>query len=222
MTYVRARLREGLVVALSTLAIAGAGFVFAAPTAPPPGSSISLPLTRGSTAETKTGPLTISDRLTVNELCLGGSCKTAWPSATIQSGSTTVTPGQQNFNYNSSYNYENNMQSYYTYGNNVYTSSNGGYYLNPQTFSISTPISVTGVPITATPPTVRCYSTNSNYTFNAAYCGTYCSSNTFTYATNVVTTVSGNSVIVSGSCRFYGSGTYGVAKPDQMTVTYLY
>lgn len=225
--------RQALTVACASIAIAGVGYVFAAPTAPPPGTTVSLPLTRGSGAETKTGPLTIQGALTASGglsvsggsgLCLSGVCKTAWPTASIQSGTAYPTPGTQTFGYNSSSSYDSSLYTYYTYGSTQYGYSNGGNYITPQNFSIPHTISG-GVPVSVNLPPVYCYSTYGSTNFQQAYCGTpYCQSTQYTYATNVTATISGNTVYINGTCRFYSGGGsyYGAAKPASFSVTYLY
>lgn len=222
----RTRLREGFVVALSTFAIAGVGFVFAAPSAPPPGSTIPLPLTRGSTAETKAGALTIQGQLTAaGGICLGGVCRTSWPSSSLQSGTVTITPGVQAFGYNSNGNWENNTTAYYTNYGQQQVYSNSGSFVSSN-FSITAPSGISsGVLISSSVPVVRCYSSYQQGYYTPAYCnGTYyCSSSPYTYATNVVATTSNTSVTLTGTCKFYtNSGYYGTAVPDAFSATYLY
>lgn len=217
--------RQALVVACASVAIVGVGYVFAAPTAPPPGSTVDLPLTRGSNAETKTGPLTVAARFTANEICLGGSCKTTWPTSNLQVGYTTVT-GQANL-VTSTYNYYGSHTYYYWYYNQLY-SQYTNYYFYDQNFSVTMPLQVTGVPLNASlASSVRCYLANSGYGYTPAPTSNYYTQSSFwTDATNVSVSVSGTNVVVSGSCRLYLNNGYWnynyFVVPVSASVQYLY
>jgi hypothetical protein len=79
------------VLAAGGVALSGILYVLAAPTTPPANTSLPVPITNGSTAQTKTGPLTISNTLTVNQLCFnGGTCKSNWPASNISQGSASA------------------------------------------------------------------------------------------------------------------------------------
>lgn len=217
--------RQALVVACASIAILGVGYVFAAPTAPPPGSTVDLPLTRGSNAETKTGPLTVSARFTANEICLGGSCKTAWPTSNLQVGYATVS-GLQTI-VTSSYNYY-GSHTYYYYQYNQQYSQYSNYYWSDQNFSITMPLSVTGVALSASLSTYpRCYSANSGYGYTPAPTSNYYTqSSIWSDATNVSVSVSGNNVVVTGSCRLYLNNGYWnynyFVVPASASVQYIY
>lgn len=218
--------RQGLVVACASLLLFGVGFVFAAPTAPPPGTSVPLPLTRGAAAETKAGALTIQGQLTASGgICLGGVCRTTWPSSSLQSGYTTVS-GTGNYSV-SSYNYYGTHTYYYYQYNQQYT-QNSNYYWYDYNFSVSAPMSVTGVPLNVSNVTARCYNAvNSSYTYTPAPTSSYYTqSSLWVQPTNLSASISGTSVIVTGTCRLYlANGYYQTnyfAIPVSATVQYLY
>lgn len=221
-------LRQALIVAVAVASLSGAGFVFAAPTAPPPGSSIALPLTRGATAETKTGALTLQGGLSVSGgsgLCLNGVCKTSWPSSTVQAGTTTAT-GQANVTINS-YDYTTGNLTYYYYSYGSEYSYNNYTYYKDYTFSVTASVPG-GVPISMNgTPTVRCYVSNSSYNYTPAPQTYPYSSSNYTYATNISASFdASNNIIVSGSCKLYlVNGYYNTnyfAIPVTVSVRYLY
>lgn len=214
--------RQGVVAACAALLLAGVGYVFAAPTAPPPGTTIPLPINTGAAAQTKAGDLTISGRLSATELCLGSNCQTTWPSATVQAGTANAT-GQTNLSvpqytqsgYSNTIYYRSNNGQEYQY-------STYGYFYN-HTFSVTA--NVSGVPISiVTTPTVRCYVSNSSYTYTPAPATSGWSSD-YTKATNVsVSFGANNTVVVTGTCTTpvnYYQVNYFVV-PVDVSVRYLY
>lgn len=224
---------QSLAIVLAGTAFIGVAYTFAQPTAAPPGASVPLPVNVGAGAQTKAGALTIQGALTAtgglavsggSGLCINGVCKTTWPSASIQSGSVNITPVAYQAGYNSSQQYENYTVTYYTYYGNQQVYTNGGYY-STSNFQITHNSGISsGVVVSATTPVVRCYSTSyqgsNNYT--PAYYA-YGQSSPYTYATSVTTSISGASVIVSGTCKYYtNNGYYGVAVPDAFSAIYIY
>lgn len=224
--------RQAAIVALAVASISGAGYVFAAPTAPPPGSSIALPLTRGGNAETKTGALTLQGGLSVSGgsgLCLNGVCKTSWPSSTVQAGTTGVT-GSQNFTINPyTYNYTGNSTVYYYQYNYEYNYSTYTQWYDTS-FSITAPIPGGGVPLAVIgTPSARCYSGSGPGAYTAAPTTNYYTmSSYYAPATNLGYSFdSSGNLVVTGNCRFYlNSGyyytNYGIAVLNNATVRYIY
>lgn len=228
--------RQAVVVACAVLTLAATSYVFAAPSAPPPGTTIPLPLNEGSAAQTKAGALTITGTLTANGgltvsggsgMCLGGVCKTAWPSSSVQVGNANLT-GSQNFSFPANYNnWSTHNYYYYNYGTEY--SYNTSTYWNSTAFNITIAPPSGGVPLSVTgTPTVRCYSAYSNFTYTPAPQSYPNSSSQYTYATGVTVGFdNANNIVVSGNCDFYPNNgyyytNYGVAAVTGVNVRYIY
>ncbi|MBI4121736.1 MAG: hypothetical protein HY461_00235 [Parcubacteria group bacterium] len=212
--------RNGLLVAGAFLLLSGVGYVFSAPTAPPPGTSIPLPLTRGSAAETKAGPLTVQGGLTVTGgqgICLGGTaagqCKTAWPNNS-QVNSVTLT-GSQNLNCDRYGGTSQYIEVYY--GSPAQSNSGSGFNICSKLFSITT-AAIPGTPVGVLSPTVKCWRANSSYTKASDWASAIDVQITF----NAL-----NQAVVTGTCQVQRSGSssssqyYGVAELSGTSVRYL-
>jgi hypothetical protein len=80
------------VIAIALVLSVGISYVSAwtAPTATPPNSNVSAPINVGSTAQTKTGDLTVN-KITAPTSCIGADCRTAWPTGGDNLGNHTAT-----------------------------------------------------------------------------------------------------------------------------------
>ncbi len=72
-------------IVLSLVLSFGISYAFAwtAPTATPPSGNIAAPLNTGVSAQTKVGALTVNGSLSAPTLCLGGVCRSIWPSGNV-------------------------------------------------------------------------------------------------------------------------------------------
>lgn len=231
--------RQGMVVACASLLIAGIGYVFAAPTAAPPGSTIPLPLTRGASAEVKSGALTIQGLLTASAglsvtgstttgtlntttICLGGDCKTAWPAG--GGGVSTVTGSAFHPNgYCYTYNYYDQMTYYASgssYTNYVYNCGSTNF-----SFTASSTVPSGRTPGTVLGGTVWCHAGGNNY---SGYGTSYISDSYYPYrvAATITSIVNNNNgtVTINGNCRFTTAGNYSYAymamRADNLTFAY--
>jgi hypothetical protein len=205
--------RNGLLVAVASLGLVGVGYVFAAPTAPPPGSNLSLPLTRGAGAEIKAGALTVqggltvTNTLTVDRICLAGDCQTEWPSGGGLTGSMTLNgAGYHSSSY--CYGYAAYEQlTYYRYGS-LY--NNNQYNCGPTSFSLTLPAVIpSGSTPVASGGVVWCHGGTNNYSPNSP--ATYITDNYYNYriqaTVNSITNNNNGTVTINGNCKFLAGGT---------------
>ena len=219
--------RHGLVVACASILIAGIGYVFAAPTAAPPGSTIPLPLTRGSGSEVKAGALTIQGLLTASAglsvtgstttgtlnattICLGGDCKTAWPSG--GGGTATANGADYHPSYNCySYNNYNQLTFYY---NGYQYSNQYAYNCNNVSYAVTVPSTIaSGKTVSAVVGgTVWCHASGSDFN-GYSPSSTYITDSYYPnrIAGTVASVVNNNNgtVTVNGTCRFIDYNGYG-------------
>ncbi len=200
-----------LLVVLACMSTASVMYVSAitAPTAPPSSTTTPLPLHTGSAAQTKSGALTVSGAVAANGgltvsggsgLCLGGVCKTAWPSSTVQAATAGVSGALNTYCYSNNYNPYYGNYYYYQY-NYEYSYSNGGYYYCDLPFSITTAV-VPGVPIGALSYDVKCYMTDYNYYYTPASPGYY--SSYYSRPSSVSVSFNGsNQAVISGACSLF-------------------
>ncbi len=217
---------QAMTVVVATVSIVGVGYVFAAPTAPPPGSTIPLPLHVGSTAQTKAGALTIQGLLTASAgltvtgnasvsgslsaptICLNGDCKSAWPSGGGGTATTTNTAAYYTGGYcYSGYNYS-QMAFYF----NGYGYNQPVYNCNATGFSFVVPSNIpSGRTAGAmTSGNVWCQSGPSNYNgYNppSSYINDSYYQNRVAATVSSITNNNNGTVTISGSCRpadYYG------------------
>lgn len=205
--------RNGLLVAGVSLGLVGIGFVFAAPTAPPPGSNLSLPLTRGAGAEIKAGALTVqggltvTNTLTVDRICLAGDCQTEWPSGGVSGSATVNGAGYHTSSYCNGYSaYE--QLTYYRYGS-LYNSYQ--YNCGPTSFSLTLPATIpSGSTPVALGGAVWCHGGTSNYS-SYSPATTYVTDNYYNYriqaTVNSIINNNNGTVTINGNCKFLGGGS---------------
>lgn len=212
---------NGILIALSFMALIGVGYVFAAPTAPPSeGVGVAVPLNIGSEAQTKAGDLTVSGTLTsttlnVDEICLAGECKTEWPGANVPatiSGAnyaSITTGGSYSYGY---YCYNYNFYALLTYYLSGQLKNAYSYNCGSTNFSVTMP---SGLPagstiISVTNPVIWCHGGVTNYQPSGN--PTLYVSDTYypyrTQASNVDIITSGNNIVVTGNCTFLSNGVY--------------
>lgn len=211
---------QSVLVSLAVILVAGIGYTFAAPTAPPPGTAIPLPLHEGSAAQTKAGALTVQGALTVNgsatlgtlnvsEICLNGDCQSEWPSGGGFSGTTTVNGAAYNPGYCSGYSFYEQLTYYRNgslYNQNQYNCGTTNF-----TFSVPSTIPSGEVAGPVMNGTVWCHGGSNNYS-SYTPATTYVTDNYYNYRIQAnVTSITNNnngSVTIAGNCKFLGGTSY--------------
>lgn len=178
----------------------GSGYVLAQPTSPPPTSNVELPLTQGSTAQTKSGNLTVQGQLTANEVCLNGTCNSDWPAG----GAGQI--GFQDYQMGTTYNcYASDYRAVevFTFDNGNTTSATINGRVCEQSFSIGTFSALPGIPLDiqghgALQTDVKCIQSASNYSYD---------SKNFEYTEPFALTYrfTEDQIEIKGVCRYYNS-----------------
>lgn len=219
--------KNAVVVAFAISVVFGTGLVFAAPTtAPSTGVGVSLPLTVGPEAQTKTGNLTVSGTLAatnltatnltattlnVDEACMGGDCVSVWPSAGLLTTAQTAVASL-------GASYRGQCQA--TYYDNIL-----GYRCpSPVSVSVYVPVSVPsgGVLTSASSGSATCHSGYSGYSYcydangqNYGWRWCYTVQRSYPPISQPVASLSGNYAVVTASCyvtgSYYQTISYGVS-----------